>query len=69
LEAWGGYFFEEFLPWIGNALSRPDDGTPERLDKLSVTCPECGTPFLGRRGDLGRRNLAKSSRPPAPDSA
>jgi hypothetical protein len=69
LNAWGDYFFEEFLPWIGNALSRSEDGAPERLGSLTVTCPECGTVFLGRRGDLGRRNLAKTSRSAAPDSA
>jgi hypothetical protein len=69
LEAWGRYFFEEFLPWIGNALSGAADGTSVRLGTLTVICPECDTPFLGRRGDLGRRNLAKSSRPAAPDSA
>ncbi len=69
LEAWGRYFFEEFLPWIGNALSRADDGRSARLGMLSVICPECGTQFVGRRGELGRRDLAKSSRPSTPDSA
>jgi hypothetical protein len=63
LEAWGTYFFEEFLPWIGNALSRSEDHAPDRLGSLIVTCPECGKPFVGRRGDLGRPSLAKSSRP------
>ena len=69
LEAWGSYFFDEFLPWIGNALSRSQDGTPERLARLRVACPECGTTFLGRLGEVGRPDLAKSSRPPASDSA
>jgi predicted RNA-binding Zn-ribbon protein involved in translation (DUF1610 family) len=69
LEAWGTYFFEEFLPWIGNALSRSEDDAHEPLGSLTVTCPECGKPFVGRRGDLGRPSLAKSSRPTGPGSA
>ena len=54
LTRWASYFFEEFLPWIGNALIRPEDGSPDRLGPLSVTCPECGTAFVGRRGEVGR---------------
>ena len=70
LEAWGSYFFEEFLPWIGNALSRSQDGTPERLAVLRIApCPECGTTFLGRPGEVGPPDFANSSRPPASDSA
>jgi hypothetical protein len=65
LETWGRYFFEEFLPWIGNALSRSDDASPDRLGRLTATCPECATPFLGRRGALGRSIFAKSSGPVA----
>jgi hypothetical protein len=69
LETWGRYFFEEFLPWIGNALTRSGDAPPDRLGSLTINCPECSTPFLGRRGALGRPTFAKSSQPAASDSA
>jgi hypothetical protein len=61
LTMWGDYLFGEFLPWIGNALTRSGDGSTDRLGPLTVTCPECQTSFLGRRGDLGRQTLAESS--------
>ena len=50
---WGDYFFKEFLPWIGNALTRPDEGATDRLGPLTVRCPECRTAFIGRRGEVG----------------
>jgi hypothetical protein len=55
IEVWADYLFGEFLPWIGNALTRPGDGSPGQLTRLTVTCPECRTAFLGRRGGPGRR--------------
>jgi hypothetical protein len=70
LTRWAEYFFMEFLPWIGNALTRAGDGVADRLAPLTILCPTCHTLFLGRRGDLGRRaGFAESSRPPVPDSA
>jgi hypothetical protein len=66
---WADYWFEEFLPWIGNALTRAGDGRSDSLEPLRVRCPECGETFLGRRGELGRKDFAESSRPSAPDSA
>ncbi|HEX4591613.1 MAG TPA: hypothetical protein VH120_16875, partial [Gemmataceae bacterium] len=65
---WGDYFFKEFLPWIGNALIRPDDGASDRLRPLTVRCPECRTAFVGRRGEVGRR-LTETSWPATTDSA
>jgi hypothetical protein len=68
LEAWGKYFFEEFLPWIGNALTRANDQSADPLAQLIVNCPDCGTPFIGRRGNIGKPIFAKSSRPTADGS-
>jgi len=69
LTGWAEYFFTEFLPWIGNALTRPGDGVIDRLAPLTVHCPTCRTEFVARRGDLGRRSVSETSRPPLPDSA
>jgi hypothetical protein len=68
LTRWAEYFFMEFLPWIGNALTRPGDGAADRLTPLTVRCPTCRINFVGRRGDVGRRGFAQTSRPHVPDS-
>jgi hypothetical protein len=69
LTGWAEYFFKEFLPWIGNALTRPGDGAADRLAPLTVSCQTCRTAFVARRGEVGRRSFVETSRPPLPDSA
>ncbi|HEX4592442.1 MAG TPA: hypothetical protein VH120_21105 [Gemmataceae bacterium] len=69
LTAWADYFFREFLPWIGNALTRSGDSAVDRIGPLTVRCPECRAKFVGRPGALGRRVFPESSRPTAADSA
>jgi hypothetical protein len=53
--AWAEYWFNDFLPWIGNALTSSGGGAATPIDSLGVTCPACGTSFFARRGDVGLR--------------
>jgi hypothetical protein len=53
--AWAEYWFNDFLPWIGNALTSSGDGVAGTIDSLAVTCRACGTSFFARGGDVGLR--------------
>jgi hypothetical protein len=43
LDAWVGFFFDDFLPRVGDILARPaGSGLKSLLRQLTVKCPECG---------------------------
>jgi len=50
IKEWAAFLFEEFLPWIGNALTRTGDGLPDPASRLTVACPDCGIRCLARPG-------------------
>ncbi|HTK78278.1 MAG TPA: hypothetical protein VL371_23660 [Gemmataceae bacterium] len=55
LRRWTAYYFKEFLADVEAVLRRRSADVERLLRPLTVTCPKCGTQFLGRRGRIGER--------------